>query len=139
MRVYHIDGTHKFVKQRYVLIVFGSSDINGHLHLISLSIFSHETEEDFKYFYLKLIELCSMLNILFIPSFIMQDGCSASHNAAEEVFIKSGISPYLIILMCWFHVKFNVKKRLNGNPYFEMVMKDIDKLHYCKNSENMKY
>ena len=64
IRIYHIDGTHKVVK-RYVLIVFGTSDINGHLHLISLSIFSHETEEDFKHFYAKLFELCSMLNILF--------------------------------------------------------------------------
>ena len=94
------------------------------VYLISLSIFSHETEEDFIHFYMKLLELCAMLNILFVPSFIMQDGALSSYNAAEVVLIKSGISPLLMILMCWFHVKFKVKKRLTGNSKLDIVMSD---------------
>ena len=121
IRMYHIDGTHKCVANRFIVIVFGSSDINGHLHLISLSVFSHETEEDFKHFYFSLVQLCWNLNISFVPSFIMQDGANSSYNAAIDVFVNHNVAPSLIILMCWFHVKFNVKKKLDINNKYYIV------------------
>ena len=73
-----------------------------------------------------------MLSVLII----MQDGAIASYNATNDVLIASGISSLLKKLMCWFHVKFNIKKRLHGMaPIYDLVMQYIDKMQYCKTFE----
>ena len=58
----------------------------------------------------------------------MMDACDASWNAVKYHF------PSATILMCWFHVKFNVKKHHNLLPNKEAIAKvdlDIDLLHNC--------
>ena len=46
------------------------------------------------------------MNIDYNPRFIMQDHCKASYNAAKKVYPDSNI------LMCYFHVKLYMRKRL---------------------------
>ncbi len=52
------------------------------------------------------MQICESLNIIFIiPTYILQDASYAEANAANEVFGST-----VMIVMCWFHLIFNVKK-----------------------------
>ena len=50
--VFHIDGTHGIVKNRFPLDVFAITDRNGTLHPIAFMLTSFETQYDFERFYL---------------------------------------------------------------------------------------
>ncbi len=49
--IFHIDGTYKLIKKRFPVLVYGRSDMNGALHLISMAIVSAESTELFEHFY----------------------------------------------------------------------------------------
>lgn len=77
------------------------------------------------------MKLCMELNIPFIvPSFIMQDASHAEANAAVSVF-----GPTVKILMCWYHLVYNVKKHKSldkvNKEVADMVLVDLTRLHYC--------
>ena len=64
------------------------------------------------------MKLCLSLNIPFVvPLFIVQDGSAAEGNAAMSVF-----GPTTKILMCWYHLVYNVKK------WFKKAERGVDKL-----------
>jgi hypothetical protein len=157
-RIFHIDSTYKLINNRFNLIVFGRSDVNGQFHLIACSIISSETTESYKkfyrlifiillinffigcliYFYLflsDLIELCNNLHIQFTPpEFIVQDASLSEAAAAQSIFGSN-----IKILMCWFHLIKNIKKadslsKVSKN-LTDMVINDITRLHYCLNYE----
>ena len=51
------------------------------------------------------MKMCEKLNLPFvIPTYIVQDASYSESNAAELVF-----GPTIKIVMCWFHMLFNVK------------------------------
>ncbi len=100
--IHHIDGTYKITTYGFPLIVYGVSDQAGRFHPACFMLTSHEQEEDFAYFYESLSDLAHLLDVEFDPSYIMQDACDASYNAAKEFF------PEATYLMCYFHVKKNV-------------------------------
>ena len=100
--VFHIDGTHGIVKNKYPVDIFGVSDQHGTLHPNAFMITSFETVYDFSLFYSSLIYLAKILKLDLDPEYIMQDACDASYNAAKKYF------PNAIILMCFFHVQQNV-------------------------------
>jgi len=71
------------------------------------------------------MKVCVELNIPFvIPSFIIQDASHAEANAALSVF-----GPSIQIIMCWFHLIFNVKKHESltkvKQELREMVLTDL--------------
>ena len=85
------------------------------------------------------MKICADLDLPFtVPSYIMQDASSAEANAAKSVFGET-----IVILMCWFHMIFNVKKHesLKDVPgaLKDMVLVDITRLHYCLEYEFDKY
>lgn len=49
--VFHIDGTYKNIKNRFPVIVYGRSDTNGQLHVVSIAIVSAETTATYTHFY----------------------------------------------------------------------------------------
>ena len=100
--VFHIDGTHGVVKNRFPLDVFAVTDMHGTLHPIAFMLSSFETVYDFDLFYSGLIELARVLNLNFDPEYIMQDACAASYSSACKYF------PDAVVLMCFFHVIQNV-------------------------------
>lgn len=102
----HIDATYKIMTTGYSLVIYGVTDIRGHLHPVAFMITSKEQEEDFTYFYSGLQDLCQNMNLDYKPRFIMQDHCYASLNAAKNVY------PSATVLMCYFHVKLNIRKNL---------------------------
>jgi hypothetical protein len=132
-RIFHIDSTYKLINNRFNLIVFGRSDVNGQFHLIACSIISSETTESYKKFY-RLIFTYN-LHIQFTPpEFIVQDASLSEAAAAQSIFGSN-----IKILMCWFHLIKNIKKadslsKVSKN-LTDMVINDITRLHYCLNYE----
>ena len=77
------------------------------------------------------MKICSKLNLPFtIPDYIVQDASAAESKAARKVF---GMG--LKILMCWYHLLYNVKKHESLKPVSQvlkdMVITDLTRLHYC--------
>ena len=83
------------------------SDSDGKFHPVSFMISSNETQQDFTVFYQGLINESEKLDINYEPELIMQDACPASRNAILDFF------PNVKFLMCYFHVKKNVRDHKN--------------------------
>ncbi|CAF0708035.1 unnamed protein product [Brachionus calyciflorus] len=134
---YHIDGTYKLIRNRFPLLVFGRTDMDGKFHLIALCITSHEKECDFLRFYNGLKNLAEDLGIEFDPGYIVQDACDASYNAAKQLF------PDVEILMCYFHVVLNCKKQKHLIPQDlqgYVLKKCLRRLHMTTSKDHlMKY
>jgi hypothetical protein len=128
--IYHIDATHKVTINRFPIIIFGRSDMNGVFHPIIVSICSHETEADFSHIYSSIVNLCKKLKINITPTYIMQDACRASYNAAVSCFEPT--KP--VVLMCWFHLMFNMNEKLRQGviPFdlYKSVIADIYNMHF---------
>ena len=61
---YSIDGTYKITIENFVLVVFGRIDMNRKLHACAFMVTSHETKEDYEFFYSPLKQLCFELNYI---------------------------------------------------------------------------
>ena len=103
--VFHIDLTYKIIKQSYPLLVFGCYDISGQFHPIALMFLSHWELDDFEHFFKSLLNILEILNITFKPLFIMQDADKACYNAIKSILQNT------TVLMCYFHVLQNVRKK----------------------------
>jgi DNA-binding transcriptional regulator YiaG len=128
--VYHIDSTYKLIRNGFMVYVFGKTDMQHKFHPIALGVYSHEQKEDFEHFYESLIKAASKIDIDFDPDFIIQDACQASYNAATEFFTSK-------ILMCYFHVMQNIKKRIVSfnNKLQEKIKLDLHNIHMSKTKE----
>ena len=75
-----------------------------------------------------MLGLTKSLRISFNPKYIMQDALPASYAAAMTIF------PNTTILMCYFHVKKNIKdkKYVSVDVYNDMT-KDIESIHVSIN------
>ena len=62
---FHIDCTYKIIKYFYPLLVFGITDFERHFQPIAFMVTSHETEEDFKYFFRSLDTIAQELKIKY--------------------------------------------------------------------------
>ena len=83
--VNHLDGTYQITTNGFPLLVYGVSDIQGHFHPICFMLTSHETEQDFDYFFNELIEQSDLMDIEYNPKFMMQDACQASLNSIKKL------------------------------------------------------
>lgn len=95
-----VDATHKIIIGKHKVFVAGGSDKNRKFHPIIIGVGSNENEDAYK-------DLFRSIRIhlpLYYPMAIMADGATYITNAIREIF------PGVIRLMCYFHVKFNVKK-----------------------------
>ena len=62
----------------------------------------------------------------------MQDASKAESEASRRVF-----GPDITILMCWYHLMYNVKKRLKSLKQFKtLVNSDINSFH-CLSQEDL--
>ncbi len=73
----------------------------------------------------------------FKPKFMVADASSAIVNATKKNF------PECVILMCWFHVKLNVRKHKAKIPsnLYRKTLSEINCLHYtnCVESYEVNY
>ena len=104
--VFHCDGTYKVVKLGFPLIVFGVSDINRKFYPIAFMFSSHEQKADYLRFFKCLNMQTDMLNIKFDPKHMCIDASKAMSYAISKVF------PSCSIIMCWFHLKYNVSHQI---------------------------
>lgn len=148
--VFHLDATYKLIKNGFPLIVFGVSDIQGSFHPIAFCVTSNEEASDFYEFYSGIIgknlviafgyyyclnfidysDLSAELGLIFEPEFIMQDSWPASYNAAREVGLNSEI------LMCYFHVIFNISKRYKNkmsSDKWDQLLGYLKTIHMSRN------
>jgi hypothetical protein len=78
--IFHIDGTHKIIRNKFPLVVFDRDDITRQLFPIVFMLTSHEDETDFTYFYiqpqsfLRLLSTCH--NIQVYHAITMRKKCS---------------------------------------------------------------
>ncbi|RNA06074.1 hypothetical protein BpHYR1_032852 [Brachionus plicatilis] len=108
--VFHLDCTYKLTKNRFPFLVFGFSDFSGQFHPVAYALISHETGSDFDWFFGALKNLFISYGIVFNPVYMMMDASDASYNAVKLHF------PNCIILMCFFHVQYNIKKNSKFYP-----------------------
>ena len=95
---------------------------------------SHEKTVNFVFFFTELLAICDKINVLFKPDYIMTDACHAMTNSIRTLF------PDCKILMCWFHLKQNIRKhKVKILPqFYDEVMHDINDLHRCSCSGSFK-
>jgi hypothetical protein len=113
------------MKKGFPLLIFGRTDATGRFHPISFSIVSHEQEQDFTKVYKSLKRLANIMDIEFEPEYIMQDAWDASYLAAKAVFEN------VKVLMCWFHVRFNIYKRRSevSKDVYNQMSTEIKQMH----------
>lgn len=85
---------------------------------------SHEQEQDYTNSISSLIQLCTLSNVHFKPSFIVIDACKACLNAIKLLI------PNAKVIMCWFHLMYNVKKHLKKLNITDLTKKKIIKSIY---------
>ena len=130
----HVDCTYKITKEAYPLLVVGVSDISRLFHLLGVFFVSQTTEIIIKYYIDSLFDAVN-LNFTCLadwkPSFTMTDSDPALINALRSRFGES--TKYL---NCYFHLKKNVRDYVRSEcmEHYSTTMKDIDALHYTKNS-----
>lgn len=123
--IFHLDTTYKITKTNMPLTVFGMTDMQHRFWPISFMLSSHETTEDYVYFFENLNNMCRRLDIEFNPAYIVTDACKAMKKALELVY------PNCQTLMCWFHVKFNLKKKKNLISDYKKTMIQVNELYRC--------
>jgi hypothetical protein len=137
--IFHIDNTYSVNKYRYPLLAFGRSDYSGQFFPIAMAILAKEKGVDFTWFFLSLKKFCFYnfgLDLEKYVSWILTDACDAEYNAVtyNNVETSERCFPFASVLMCWFHVEFNVNKKINSKKVPEtleaMVKSDIKSLHY---------
>lgn len=121
--MFHLDTTYKITKTNKPLTVLGMTDMQHRFWPICFMISSHETTEDYTYFFETLNKLCRLLQINFNPAYMVTDACKAMKNALQLVY------PNCQTLMCWFHVKYNLRKKKNVIKDYKNTMAQINKLH----------
>jgi hypothetical protein len=128
--MYHLDATYKIIKYFYPLIVFGASDINRKFFPICFMLSSHETTIDYVNFFRSLQALSKrVLNYEFNPKYIITDAAKSMNKAIKIAFKNNCVN-----LMCWFHLKYNIRKKIHMIPkeLIKTVYSDINKLHYTQ-------
>ena len=129
--VLHMDGTFKLNENEFPVITLGISDGAQHMHIMSLSIISHRTED----MYLRVIQgfkdiLCDLFpHVSFNPKYLMTDAERAERTALVSIF------PEADPLMCYFHVIKASKDKLSGNKHRDIMLKDITSLHMSQTQE----
>ena len=73
-------------------------------HPVAFMLTSHESHDDYVYFYRSMAMIVAALNIPLTIPYLMQDA-----SKAEYAGIKS-VHPNFVLIMCYFHVKENIQK-----------------------------
>lgn len=129
---FHLDCTYKIVRYNYPLIVFGFCDIQHQFFPLAFMYTSHEETSDFEWFFRSFKNLCTKLEIEFDPFYIVTDACKAMAAAIDKEL------PDTTLIMCYFHVKLNIKKKkgkLIPSEEYSTIMKEITALHFTKSVE----
>jgi hypothetical protein len=121
-----MDATYKIIKYSYPLIVLGCTDINRKFFPIAFMFTSHEQTVDYIHFLTSLKKIAlNVLNYDFDPKYICTDASKSMFSAVKKVHTNC------TAIMCYFHVRYNVRKRKHLVPAdkWQGINSDIRKLH----------
>ena len=126
---FHLDATYKIVKYNYPLIVFGFTDLFRKFYPVAFMFVSREQQADFEHFFNSLLSVMDKFKLKLQPKFIVIDAHYPSANAIAKIF------PDTVILMCWFHLKQNLRKHrhLMAPDNYANTLKQCNDLHNCTN------
>ena len=127
--IYHLDGTYRITINNFPLSVFGRTDMNRKFFPIAIAMLSSEKNEMIVAFFIALQNSARFFGINVNCHFIMID------TAPEEALAIRKAWPLAIILMCWFHVKKNIKEpkhagHPNLKPIYDDILSAINYIHY---------
>jgi hypothetical protein len=104
----HADATYKLIWQGYPVLVVGTTDKIRQFHPFGLCICSNEQTADFVFLFEALgLGTAKVFNNQICPNTIVCDDSPAIQNAFKQVFGEESV-----IVMCWFHMKKNVQKKV---------------------------
>jgi hypothetical protein len=125
--LFHFDATYRLLKVCYPVLVIGVSDINRKFYPVGFMISSHETDVDYFNFFESLKEITKTLKFELSPKWMLIDASRAAAKAIKKSF------PCCIICMCYFHLKYNIRKRRPSlGKYYNQIMKHTTILHNCQ-------
>ncbi|KAH9089745.1 hypothetical protein LEN26_019094 [Aphanomyces euteiches] len=132
------DDSCRYNIQDYPIFVLGYSDRSCQFHLLSVSITSQRTTEDFKWFLDSLRSLMRRkFNYEWSPQLFMGDADRAQHRGLFDTFAPT--NPEIQYLMCFFHVIKKCYEKKAGVTWLEWntVSFGIYLLHMCDSFESL--
>ena len=131
----HIDATYKFIWQGFPCFIIGTTDMIKQFHPFGFAACSNEKENDFEFIFSCLRDGLLNLNLQMNERelILIADGAEAISNAFLKVF---GIDHNVV--MCWFHVRKNVEKKLylvEDKALHDVIMNDIETLQLSTNKK----
>lgn len=131
-RILCCDATYKLNEHNYPVIICGGIDANQKLHVLVYSVTTHERANNYQFVFEsmknKILELYSKD---FKPEVLISDAASAIANGFKETFPDVDAK----IVMCYFHVKQAISKKLGSNEYRDQIMEDVGKIHLAHSKE----
>ena len=90
-----------------------------------------------------LTKVCLHFRINFVVKYCMINAAPEEAKAinsmnSSQSIIEMGLNWYCILLMCWFHMKKNIREPRNAGckelkPVYDDILSDCDYLHYSTN------
>ena len=123
--VYHLDATYKIIRHSFSLIVFGFTDLAREFYPVTFMFTSHETTLNYEFFFNKINNASAHFKLNFDPKYIVIDASHAMANAIKKIY------PHCKIIMCWFHMKANIRKNKSKIPehLYKQTLQEINNLH----------
>lgn len=133
----HVDATYQLNLQGYPLIVIGNTDSNRSFYPLAFALTSTESTDDYNFVFSALKSAIRRLcNKKFKPEVIVSDGAKAIVNSFYNTFPSAQQH-----VMCYFHVKQNVRRHkhlIKTKSNYSKITDDIDKLQASHNRETFK-
>lgn len=128
----HTDGTYKLIWNEFPILIVGTTDLNRSFHPFGMAVCTSEKQHDFAFIFTSLkLGVSKISNVEYKPRVLIADGASAIGNAGREVFGDS-----LAVVMCWFHMRKNVKDHVKVHIKNETTqhefLHDLDVLQVSK-------
>lgn len=124
-RIISVDATYKVNEHDYPVIFVGGIDLDQKLHIIAYSVTSREETSNYSFVFDTLKTMAMRYQKEFNPQILISDAAGAIAKAFKETFPGDDKK----IVMCWFHMKQAIVKKLGSNEHREEVIGDIDKIH----------
>lgn len=123
----HADGTYKLNSLNYPLIVVGVTDKARRFHLIGLALTKRETKEDYAFVFGAVKNaMFKQLGRSIVAGASISDSSPAIFNGYEMTF-----DHLTVRIMCWFHVKYNVRKyKFTSQENRKLANRDLTTMHH---------
>lgn len=123
-RVLSCDATYKTNVHGYPLMILGGLDANQKLHVLAYCITTNEKADNYRFLFETVASaIWRLYQEELKPHVLVADGAIAIANGFMAAFPNIPTK----IIMCYFHVKYNIKKHLHGDNA-EAILNDIDKM-----------